>query len=68
MVVDFMRKLVDVANRASVVFYTIDPRGLVVTGITAADQIVDPSPERLSQILSDEVNSFLKRKGFKAAC
>ena len=34
---DAMRKLVDAANRASVVVYTIDVRGLQYTGLTAAD-------------------------------
>jgi VWFA-related protein len=34
---DAMRVLVDDANRAGVVIYAIDPRGLVVTGMTAAD-------------------------------
>ena len=32
-----MRQLVDRANRAGVVIYAIDPRGLVVTGLSAAD-------------------------------
>lgn len=32
-----MRRLVDRANRGGVVIYTIDPRGLVYTGLTAAD-------------------------------
>jgi VWFA-related protein len=32
-----IRQLVDRANRAGVVIYAIDPRGLVVTGLTAAD-------------------------------
>jgi VWFA-related protein len=34
---DAMRSLVDRANRAAVVIYAVDPRGLVVTGLTAAD-------------------------------
>lgn len=51
MVLDFLRKLIDTANRSSVVFYTIDARGLVTTGITAEDN-VNASPERLQQILS----------------
>ena len=50
-VLEFLRQLVDTANRASVVFYTIDARGLVTTGIGAEDN-VDGSPERLQQILS----------------
>ncbi len=32
-----LRDLADLANRAAVVFYTIDPRGLVSFGFTAAD-------------------------------
>ncbi len=32
-----LRGLVDRANRAGVVIYAVDPRGLVVTGLTAAD-------------------------------
>lgn len=37
-VFDAMRQLVDAANRAGVVVYTIDTRGLVVTGPTAEDR------------------------------
>ena len=36
-VLQSLRRLVDQANRASVVVYTMDARGLQVTGITAAD-------------------------------
>ncbi|HEY0081712.1 MAG TPA: VWA domain-containing protein, partial [Pyrinomonadaceae bacterium] len=35
--IGILRRLVDLANRASVVFYTIDARGLVPVGPTAAD-------------------------------
>jgi VWFA-related protein len=34
---DLMQHLVDHANRAGVVVYAVDPRGLVYTGLTAAD-------------------------------
>jgi VWFA-related protein len=34
---DAMNRLVDRANRAGVVIYAVDPRGLVFTGLTAAD-------------------------------
>lgn len=34
---DGMRRLVDKANRAGVVVYALDPRGLVWTGLSAAD-------------------------------
>ena len=36
-VLENMRRLIDQANRASVVIYTIDARGLVAPGVTAAD-------------------------------
>lgn len=40
---DFLKELVDIANRKSVVFYTIDARGLETTSITAADRFADPT-------------------------
>ena len=40
---DFMRELVDIANRKSVIFYTIDARGLETTSITAQDTFADPT-------------------------
>jgi VWFA-related protein len=36
---DLLRRLVDRSNRAGVVIYGLDPRGLVPTGITAADGV-----------------------------
>jgi VWFA-related protein len=36
---ELLQRLVDRSNRAGVVIYAVDPRGLVVTGITAADNI-----------------------------
>ena len=41
-VLDSLRRLTDLANRASVVFYTIDPRGVQYTGISAADNLSGP--------------------------
>ncbi len=38
---DSIRRLVDYANRASVVFYTLDARGLVAPGAEAGDRITD---------------------------
>lgn len=52
-VMDFLRQLVDEANRRSVVFYTIDPRGLQVAGIDAADNTGELSPEAINQRASD---------------
>ncbi len=51
-VLDFLRTLVDTANRSSVVFYTVDPRGLVYTGFTAADR-PSGSGAALTQALSE---------------
>ena len=39
MIRDALRGMVDRANRAGVVLYAIDPRGLVNVGITAADRV-----------------------------
>ncbi len=57
-VLDFLRQLVDTANRASVVFYTIDARGLQTTNITAEDS-VSADPQRLQQVLSDRTAELL---------
>ena len=38
-VLELVRRLVDLANRASVVVYTIDPRGLQYFGLNAADHV-----------------------------
>ncbi len=36
---ELLQRLVDRSNRAGVVIYAVDPRGLVVTGLTAADNV-----------------------------
>lgn len=46
-----LQRLTDLANRASVVFYSIDPRGLQTFGITAADNLSGP----ISSVASDDV-------------
>jgi len=52
-VLDSLRRLVDQANRASVVVYTMDARGLQYTGLTAADNTSGMSPEQIRQAESD---------------
>jgi VWFA-related protein len=42
-IVESLRRLTDQANRASVVIYTMDARGLATTGLTAADYFT-PKP------------------------
>lgn len=52
-VLDALRKLVDLANRSSVVIYTMDARGLQVTGLTAADDASDLTGEQISEKISE---------------
>lgn len=44
---DYLRRLVDHANRAGVVVYALDPRGLVITGMSAADAV---NPMRAGEV------------------
>ncbi len=48
-VLNSLRRLIDQANRASVVVYTMDARGLQVTGITAADNTSGRSVEEIQK-------------------
>ena len=48
-----LRRLTDLANRASVVIYTIDARGLPVLGLTAADDTSGLSSDQIEQQISD---------------
>jgi VWFA-related protein len=52
-VMDFLKVLIDAANRASVTVYTIDPRGLQYTGFTAADSVGDTSVEGMNKAMRD---------------
>ena len=47
---DSIQRLGDAANRASVVIYSIDPRGLVYTGLTAADNTRGRTPQQISEV------------------
>jgi len=55
-VIEFLRQLVDLANRSSVVFYTVDARGLQYTGPTAAD---DMSGSSMADVISQRSNELL---------
>lgn len=50
-VLDALRRLTDLANRASVVIYTIDARGLQTLALTAADDVKGQSSEQIEQAL-----------------
>jgi VWFA-related protein len=46
-------RLIDLANRASVVVYTMDARGLVFTGVTAADSTAGRSLDEITNEIAD---------------
>lgn len=52
-VFEALRQLVDLANRSSVVVYTMDARGLAITGFTAQDNTAGISSEQLGERLSE---------------
>ncbi|HYJ46420.1 MAG TPA: VWA domain-containing protein, partial [Pyrinomonadaceae bacterium] len=53
-VLDALHHLTDLANRASVVIYTMDARGLVNTEMTAADNVAGLSTRQLETNFSDD--------------
>jgi VWFA-related protein len=55
---EFLRRLVDEANRKSVIFYPLDARGLEYTGFTAADQVYDPATQAdpIQATISDRIS------------
>ena len=63
---DAIKALADRANRASVVIYTMDARGLVTTGLTAADDVGARSPEEQRKVESDRISDVLdSQQGLK---
>ena len=59
LVLQAVRQLVDKANRASVVIYTVDPRGLQVTGLTAADNTSGRTSEEIQTAANDRRDELL---------
>lgn len=57
---DRVRGLTDLANRASVVIYAVDARGLQFTGLTAADNTSGMSAEQIERGISDRNNSLFE--------
>ena len=51
-VLDEVERLSDLANRASVVIHTLDPRGLIPAGISASDANPNPSHEAFLAVLA----------------
>ncbi len=52
-VLEALRQLVDLANRSSVIVYTMDARGLTITGLTAQDSTAGISAEQLGERISE---------------
>ncbi|HEX8634853.1 MAG TPA: VWA domain-containing protein [Pyrinomonadaceae bacterium] len=55
-VLQSLRQLTDLANRASVVVYSIDARGLVVPGVSAADDVSGMTPQQIEDTFRDRSN------------
>lgn len=52
-ILESLRRLIDAANRASVVIYTMDARGLQPVGLTAEDDVSGKSSAQIEQSLTD---------------
>ncbi|HKP72695.1 MAG TPA: VWA domain-containing protein, partial [Pyrinomonadaceae bacterium] len=62
-VLESMRRLVDLANRASVVVYTMDARGLQTLGLTAQDNIGGRnSAQQIRSEIDDRSASYFESK------
>lgn len=53
-----LRSLTDLANRASVVIYTMDARGLPVFGLSASDNTFGMDADQVEESLRDRSSSF----------
>ncbi len=63
-IVDSVRQLTDLSNRAAVSIYTFDARGLLTTGLTAADNTSGVSAERVQNLNSSRsAEMFDKQEG-----
>ena len=58
-ILDSLQKLTDFANRASVVIYTMDARGLQTLGMSAADRTADLTTDQVAGRLTDRQTEFL---------
>jgi VWFA-related protein len=58
-IVDNLRRLIDLANRASVVVYTVDARGLQTAGLTAADDTDGRSTQQINDLLTSRLDKLI---------
>ena len=59
-VIEALRRLTDLANRASVVIYTMDPRGLATLGLTAADDVSGLDSDQIRDAASRRRDDFIE--------
>lgn len=59
-VLNALKNLTDLANRASVVIYTIDARGLVNTSLNAADSVSELTDAEIDQALANRNADFFE--------
>jgi VWFA-related protein len=59
-ILEALRRLSDLANRAAVVVYTMDARGLQPFGLTAADDTSRYTLDQLDRILSDRRRDYFE--------
>lgn len=59
-VLEALRRLTDLANRASVVIYTIDPRGLPTLGFSAEDNLSNLRPDQIQSALANRSNDYIE--------
>ena len=57
-VMSSLRQITDLCNRASVVVYTIDPRGILTLGFTAADQPQAGDGPAIAAMLSEKSEEY----------
>lgn len=62
-VLEAVRRIVDLANRASVVVYTIDARGLQTTGLTASDSTAFLTTAEVDQKVSARSDHLFDSQG-----
>ncbi len=61
-VLESMRRLVDLANRASVVIYTMDARGLQTLGVTAQDNFGARGGAGIRQTIGERESGYFESK------
>ena len=59
-ILDVLSELTDFANRASVVLYAVDARGLQTLGLSAGDTTTGFTPEQVDDRLANRKNSLLE--------